>query len=76
MIRSIVGLFGKFYHRALLLGQTLFRVDKFKKLNIDLEIYAGANWVDLPRDAASYCINYLESHPNLQKNVTNRVLLR
>lgn len=34
--------FGKFYHRALLLGQTLFRVDKFKKLNIDLEIYAGA----------------------------------
>ena len=30
MIRSIVGLFGKFYHRALLLGQTLFRVDKFK----------------------------------------------
>ena len=59
--------FGKFYHRALLLGQTLFRVDKFKKLNIDLEIYAGANWVDLPRDAASYCINYLESHPNLQK---------
>ena len=30
--------FGKFYHRALLLGQTLFRVDKFKKLNIDLEL--------------------------------------
>ena len=30
--------FGKFYHRALLLGQTLFRVDKFKKLNIDLEM--------------------------------------
>ena len=36
-------------------------------MNIDLEIYAGANWVDLPRDAASYCIDYLESHPNLQK---------
>ena len=39
---------GKFYHRALLLGQTLLRIDKFKKLGIDLEIYAGANWVDLP----------------------------
>lgn len=59
--------FGKFYHRALLLGQTLLRVNKFKKLNIDLEIYAGANWVDLPRDATTYCLNYLDNHPNLQK---------
>jgi hypothetical protein len=59
--------FGKFYHRALLLGQTLLRIDKFKKLGIELEIYAGANWVDLPRDAANYCVEYLESHPNLQK---------
>ncbi|MBP2058099.1 hypothetical protein J2Z60_001276 [Lactobacillus colini] len=57
--------FGKFYHRALLLVQTLFRVNKFKKLGIDLEIYSGSNWTDMPRDAVEYCINYLDSHPNL-----------
>lgn len=59
--------FGKFYHRFLLLGQTILRVNKFKKLNIELEIYAGANWVDLPRDAVQYCIDYLRTHPNLLK---------
>ena len=59
--------FGKFYHRGLLLIQTLFRVNKLKKLGIDLEIYSGENWVDMPRDAVEYCINYLESHPNLLK---------
>ncbi|MBE7386867.1 glycosyltransferase [Lactobacillus salivarius] len=59
--------FGKFYHRGLLLIQTLFRVDKLKKLGIDLEIYSGENWVDMPRDAVEYCINYLDFHPNLLK---------
>lgn len=60
-------MFGKFYHRGLLLIQTLFRVNKLKKLGIDLEIYSGENWVDMPRDAVEYCINYLDSHPNLLK---------
>ena len=59
--------FGKFYHRGLLLIQTLFRVNKLKKLGIDLEIYSGENWVDMPRDAVEYCISYLYSHPNLLK---------
>ena len=59
--------FGKFYHRGLLLIQTLFRVNKLKKLGIDLEIYSGENWVDIPRDAVEYCISYLDSHPNLLK---------
>lgn len=59
--------FGKFYHRGLLLIQTLFRVNKLKKLGIDLEIYSGENWVDMPRDAVVYCINYLDSHSNLLK---------
>ena len=59
--------FGKFYHRGLLLIQTLFRVNKLKKLGIDLEIYSGENWVDMPRDAVEYCISYLDSHPNLLK---------
>ncbi|WHS05682.1 glycosyltransferase [Ligilactobacillus salivarius] len=59
--------FGKFYHRGLLLIQRLLRINKFKKLGIDLEIYSGENWVDMPRDAVEYCINYLDSHPNLLK---------
>lgn len=60
-------LFGKIYHRFSLAIQTLLRVNKFKRLGIELEIYAGANWVDLPRDAALYCLDYLKTHPNLQK---------
>ena len=59
--------FGKLYHRGLLLIQTLLRVNKLKKLGIDLEIYSGENWVDMPRDAVEYCISYLDSHPNLLK---------
>ena len=35
--------FGKFYHRGLLLTQRLLRINKFKKLGIDLEIYSGEN---------------------------------
>lgn len=58
---------GKFYHRFLILFQMLLRIDKLKKLGIELEIYTGANWVDAPRDAVEYSINYLESHPNLLK---------
>ena len=45
----------------------MLRINKFKKLGINLEIYSGENWVDMPRDAVEYCINYLESHPNLLK---------
>ncbi|MYY64562.1 beta-1,6-N-acetylglucosaminyltransferase [Lactobacillus salivarius] len=59
--------FGKIYHRGLLLIQSLLRINKFKKLGINLEIYSGENWVDMPRDAVEYCINYLDSHPNLLK---------
>ena len=56
-------MFGKIYHRLLSSMQTLLRVDKFKRLGIKEEIYAGANWADLPRDAVEYCLEYLESHP-------------
>ena len=56
-------MFGKIYHRLLTSMQTLLRVDKFKRLGIKEEIYAGANWADLPRDAVEYCLEYLESHP-------------
>lgn len=60
--------FGKIYHRLLLLGQTALRVNKLKKYEIDPEdIYAGQEWVDIPRDALSYAIDYYENHPKLQK---------
>ena len=46
----------------------LLRVNKLKKLGFqDNKIYSGENWVDLPRDATEYAINYFESHPNLRK---------
>lgn len=57
--------FGKIYHRLLLGAQTLLRINKFKKYNITLEIYNGPNWVDLPRDAIEYCLDYLNKHTNL-----------
>ncbi|KRM86468.1 beta-1,6-N-acetylglucosaminyltransferase [Liquorilactobacillus vini] len=56
---------GKVYHRLSLGLQTLFRVDKLKKLGISLEIYHGANWVDLPRDAVEYLVDFLPRHQNL-----------
>lgn len=59
--------FGKIYHRFLMISQKLLHVDKLKRYKINLDIYEGANWVDLPRDATEYCINYLDTHPNLRK---------
>lgn len=59
--------FGKIYHRMTIALQTLLRVDKLKKLNIDLELYEGPNWMDLPRDAAEYLLEYFDQHENVQK---------
>ena len=47
--------------------QTLLRIDKLKKLKIDLELYEGPNWMDLPRDAAEYLLKYFDEHENVQK---------
>lgn len=60
-------LFGKIFNRLSTWAQIFFRVNKFKKLGINLEIYTGANWCDLPRDAVEYCLNYFETHKNFQK---------
>lgn len=56
---------GKLYHRLSLIIQTIFRVNKFKSLNVDLTMYTGSQWVDLPRQMVVYLINYLESHENV-----------
>lgn len=60
--------FGKIYHRLLLALQTLLRVNKLKKYGWkDEDIYAGQEWVDVPRDAIQYAIDYYENHPELEK---------
>lgn len=60
-------LFGKIFHRVSLVVQTLLRVNKFKRLGISFPLYAGSQWVDLPRDAAEYLVNYMDAHPNVEK---------
>lgn len=60
-------LFGKVFNRLSTWIQSIFRVNKLKNLGIDLEIYTGANWCDLPRDAVEYCLDYFESHENFRK---------
>lgn len=60
-------IFGKIYHRYSLLKQTILRVDKFKDLNVDMKLYQGANWMDIPRDAAEYFMKYFDEHENVRK---------
>lgn len=59
--------FGKLYHRFIMLLQTILHVNKYKKYGIDLEIFQGPNWMDLPRDAVEYLLNYFDEHIELQK---------
>lgn len=60
-------LFGKIYHRVSVLVQRILNVNKLKKLDINYDIYAGANWMDISRAAAEYAINYYNSHFNFKK---------
>ena len=60
-------LFGKIFHRVSLVIQTLLRVNKFKHLGVNFPLYAGLQWVDLPRDAAEYLVNYMDTHSNIKK---------
>lgn len=59
--------FGKVYNRLSTWVQMLLRVNKLKRLGITLEIYTGANWCDLPRDAVQYCLKYFAEHENFRK---------
>lgn len=59
--------FGKIYHRYTLLKQTLLHVDKFKELGVNLKLYQGANWMDIPRDAAEFFMKYFDEHENVRK---------
>lgn len=53
---------GKIYHRIYLVLQLILRVNKFKKLNIKLELYSGSNWVSMPRYAIQYCLDFLQQN--------------
>ena len=59
--------YGKVYHRLSLLWQTMTGTDKFKDLDIDLEIWHGSNWCDLPRDAVEYLLEYFDRNQNVQR---------
>lgn len=59
--------FGKIYHRIIFAAQALLGVNKFKKLGVDLEIYHGSQWMDLPRDAVEYLLYYIEKNKNVKK---------
>lgn len=63
-------IFGKIYHRCNILIQTLLGVDKLKKLQIKIPLYEGPNWMDIPRDAVEYILNYFDQNKNIQKLFT------
>lgn len=61
-------LFGKIYHRLLLLIETVIRIDKLKKFNVmPSKIYAGQEWCDIPRNAMEYAVNRFEHDFKLKK---------
>ena len=59
--------YGKIYHRFSMLYQFIKRVNKFKDLNINYEIYQGSQWMSLPRDVAVYCLNYMKENENYRE---------
>lgn len=60
-------LFGKIYHRFLILNGRLFRINKLKRYKIDSnDIYAGEEWIDIPRDALKYAVDKFSHDRNLQ----------
>lgn len=59
--------FGKIYHRIIFWGQVLLRVDKLKKLGLDITLYQGSQWADLPRDAVEFLIAQIENNSKFRK---------
>ena len=57
--------YGKIFHRISLIIQTVLRINKFKEYNIELDMYTGSQWVDLPREMVEFLLKYLDEHPNL-----------
>lgn len=60
--------FGKVYHRMLLLVEHTLNINKLKKYNLDEDqMYAGQEWVDIPREPLEFALNYYDKHPELKK---------
>ena len=59
--------YGKVFHRFSLILQTLLRINKFKRLNIQEIIYCGSQWMDLPIDAVNYLLETFENSHSLQQ---------
>lgn len=61
-------LFGKIYHRLLLVTEKLLRVNRLKQLNFDEDqMYAGREWIDIPRDILEYALDEWHHRPDLQQ---------
>lgn len=61
-------LFGKIYHRVILYSQKALGINKLKKYHMQSsDIYAGEEWIDIPRDALVYAIKTFDKDINLQK---------
>jgi hypothetical protein len=60
-------LFGKIYHRFSLVFQLLFGINKKRTLGKGWEWYHGSQWMDLPRDAVEYLLDYLEKNPAVKQ---------
>lgn len=60
--------FGKVYHRILLLVEHTLNINKLKKYNLDEDqMYAGQEWIDIPREPLEFALNYYDKHPELKK---------
>lgn len=59
--------FGVLYHRLTLLVQTIKHINKFQTLKIKIPIYQGSQWLDLPRYAAEYVLDFLKSNENIKE---------
>lgn len=60
--------FGKVYHRILLLIEHTLNINKLKKYNLDEDqMYAGQEWIDIPREPLEFALNYYDKHPELKK---------
>lgn len=59
--------FGKVYHRMLLITEKLMGVNRLKKLNLDEDqMYAGREWVDVPRDILEFALAEYQKRTDLQ----------
>lgn len=62
--------FGKIYHRCSMLIQWLLHVDKLRNLKERVDIYTGAQWKSITREAVLYCIKYVEEHQDFTKMIS------